>query len=309
MKAGFLFPGQGAQNVGMGKDLVNDFPSAKQVFDKASSILGYSISQICFEGPEEKLTSTLHAQPAIFVTSYAALSVLREKFPELKPTFCAGLSLGEFSALTAAGSLSFEDGLKLVQKRAEAMENAAKNNPGTMASIMGADLATCEEIAKEAGCEVANINSPEQIVLSGTEATIDKACQIAEAKGVKRAIKLKVGGAFHSTLMREAKEDLEKALKETKIQAPSCTFVPNVTATPVSNPEEIRGLLARQLMSPVKWVQTMETAKNTGERFYLEIGPGKVLKGLARKSQPELTIEPCGVTADFQKLETLLLPR
>ncbi len=302
---GYLFPGQGAQYVGMGKDIASQFPVAKRVFEQADNLLGFSISRICFEGPEDQLTRTLYAQPAIFVMSMAVLAVLKEKFPILTPAFVAGLSLGEFSALVASGAISFEDGLKLVQKRAAAMEKSAENNPGTMASIMGLAQVDCEAVALEAGCEVANLNAPDQIVLSGTVETIEKACGLAEAKGAKRALRLKVGGAFHSSLMREAKEDLEKALASTEIKTPEAIFVPNAVATQTSDPSAIRSLLAKQLMSPVRWVQTMTTAHACGIRFFIEIGPGKVLKGLVKRSQPEFTVEPCGTAQDLQNLEAL----
>ncbi len=239
------------------------------------------------------------------MTSIAFLEILKEKFPEITPSFCAGLSLGEFSALVGAGSLTFQDGLRLVQKRAEAMERSAEKNPGTMASILGFSQAQCEEVAKEAGCEVANLNSPDQIVLSGTIETVTKACSIAEAKGAKRAILLKVGGAFHSTLMREAKEDLEQALKATPIQTPKCVFIPNATAQKVHSPEEIRTLLAKQLMSPVRWIETMDRAAEENLKLFIEIGPGKVLKGLARKTRSELSVENLGTATDIDKLQTL----
>ncbi len=304
---GFLFPGQGAQFVGMGKDLFEQSHEAQKIFKHADQILGYSISQICFSGPESELTRTLYAQTGILVTSLAALAALREKCPDLRPALVAGLSLGEFTALTAAEAISFEDALKLVQIRAEAMELAAKNNPGTMASIMGLDLDSCKAVALEAGCEVANLNTPDQTVLSGTVASIGKACQIAEAKGAKRAMPLKVGGAFHSSLMKDAQKRLEDALATTQILPPSCTFIPNVTAKKVSDPNEIRTLLAKQLTNSVQWVQTLATAKLENITSYLEIGPGKVLKGLARKCQPEFEIYSFGAMADFKSLEPLSL--
>ena len=306
-KIGFLFPGQGAQFIGMGKDFYEKFPSAQKIFDTADSFLQYPLTRICFQGPEEKLTRTLYAQPAIFVMSVAALTVLKEKYPDLSPKLVAGLSLGEFTALVAAGVLSFIDGLRLVQKRAEAMEKSAELHQGTMASILGLPLADCQAIAKEAGCEVANINSPDQIVISGTESSIKNACQIAEEWGAKKALPLKVGGAFHSSLMRDAQESLEKALRSTAIQSPQCAFVPNVLAQAVQNPEEIRTLLARQLTSPVRWVQTMEFAHQSGVRFFIEIGPGKVLKGLARKCQPDFTVESCGTASDIEKIDRLFV--
>ncbi len=305
---GFLFPGQGAQFVGMGKDLFEQSPAARELYKKADSLLGYSISQICFTGPETELTRTLYAQTGILVTSLAALAALREKIPEFDPSLVAGLSLGEFTALTASGAISFENALELVQIRAEAMENAAKNNPGTMASVMGLDVEQCKTVAQETGCEVANLNTPEQTVLSGTLAAIEQACKLAEAKGAKRAMPLKVGGAFHSSLMNEAKMRLETALAGTLIHKPKCSFIPNVTAQTVSDPEVIRSLLAKQLTNPVQWVRTMAAAKESGITTYLEIGPGKVLKGLARKCQPELEVFSFGAAVDFKNLEPLASP-
>jgi len=302
-KIGFLFPGQGAQYSGMGKDLYERFQEARQVFEKAEQLLGFSISRICFEGTEAEITRTLYAQPGIFVTSYAAFRVLQVKFPEMTPAFTAGLSLGEFTALVAAGSIKFEDGLKLVAARATAMERAAEKNPGTMASILGLEQADCESVAREAGCQVANLNCPGQFVLSGTVEAIEKACSLAEAKGAKRALKLKVGGAFHSTLMQPAREELQEALKATPIAAPQCLFVPNATAVPTKNAEEIRTLLAQQLTSPVRWIETMAQAARSGIKNYLEVGPGNVLKGLARKCQPDLVVSVCGVAQDVEKLE------
>lgn len=303
---GFLFPGQGAQFVGMGKDLYAESPAACALYKKADEILGYSISRICFSGPEDELTRTLYAQTGILVTSLAALAALREKNPVLTPSIVAGLSLGEFTALTASEAISFEDALKLVQVRAEAMDAAAKSNPGTMAFIMGLTVEQCLAVAQEAGCEVANLNAPDQTVLSGTLPAIERACKIADAKGAKRAMPLKVGGAFHSALMGEAKSRLEAALAGTPIREPKCSFIPNVTAQKISDPEEIRALLAKQLTSPVQWVRTMATAKESGTITYLEVGPGKILKGLARKCQPEFEVFSFGSTADFKSLEWLM---
>lgn len=302
---GFLFPGQGAQFVGMGKDLFEQSPAARKIYEQADQTLGYSISQICFAGPDAELTRTLYAQTGILVTSLAALAAVREKFPALRPSLAAGLSLGEFTALVAAEAISFEDALRLVQVRAEAMESAARNTAGTMASVMGLDLESCRAVAQEAGCDVANLNTPDQTVLSGTVASIEKACQIAEAKGAKRAMPLKVGGAFHSSLMGEAKARLEEALTKTVIREPKCAFIPNVTGQKVSAPEEIRALLARQLTSSVQWVQTMATAQLSGVTTYLELGPGKILKGLARKCQPAFEVISFGAFADFKGLELL----
>ena len=305
-RIGFLFPGQGAQYAGMGKDLFEEFPAARKIFESADTILGYPLSKICFEGPEDKLTRTLHAQPAIFTASMASLAVIREKFPDLNPVLAAGLSLGEFTALVAAGSFSFEDGLRLVNQRALAMEHAARKNPGTMASVMGLSEAACAAIARETGCEVANLNAPDQIALSGKVDAIEKACALAETQGAKRAIKLKVGGAFHSSLMRDAENELMAALQKIKIREPQCRFIPNVLGTPVSNPDEIRALLARQLVSAVRWTDTIRQSQSENILLALEIGPGKVLKGLARRIRPELKVECCGSVAEINALETSL---
>ena len=291
--------------MGMGKDFFEQSQAAREFYKKADEILGYSISQICFAGTEDQLTRTLYAQTGILVTSLAALAALREKNPDIAPALVAGLSLGEFTALTVSGAVSIEDALRLVQVRAEAMEDAAKNNPGTMAFVMGLTIEQCVAIALEAGCEVANLNAPDQTVLSGTLRAIEQACKLAEVKGAKRAMPLKVGGAFHSALMGEAKVRLEAALANTPIHEPKCAFIPNVTAQRVSNPEEIRSLLAKQLTSPVQWVRTMAAAKESGITTYVEIGPGKILKGLARKCQPELEVFSFGNWADLKGLESL----
>lgn len=291
----------------MGRDLFEAFPAAQKIFQRADQILGEPISELCMQGPEEELTRTRVAQPAIFVTSMAALACVQTKWPDQKPSLTAGLSLGEFTALVAADALSFEEGLRLVQKRAEAMESAAQRHPGTMASIMGFSKEICDDIAKESGCEIANWNAPDQFVFSGSLDSIERACHLADGRGAKRAISLKVGGAFHSALMREAEEDLQKALAEAQIRRPRCLFVPNTTAQPVSDPEQIRSLLARQLTSPVLWMQTMRLADEKGIHHFLEIGPGKVLKGLARRCSSKLSVEACGTVQDLQNLERTLV--
>lgn len=303
-KIGFLFPGQGAQYVGMGKDMADQFEEVRKVYSEADTILGYPISKNCFEGPEDRLTRTLYSQPAIYTTSLALFALLIKRLPEVKPSLVAGLSLGEFSALSAAKVFSFPEGLKLVHNRAESMEKAAQENPGTMASVLGLNQEQCEVLAKESGAQVANLNAPDQFVLSGTEAAIGKSIQLAEGYGAKRAIKLKVGGAFHSPLMEPAKKRFTKSLKSTSFRKPACMFIPNVTAESQNNPETIRELLARQLTSPVQWSATMHYAKKQGITRFVEIGPGRVLKGLAKRIDPSLEVLSFEKIADLQVLES-----
>lgn len=305
-KIGFLFPGQGAQSVGMGKDAAEKSEKVRTLYQKADQILGYSISQFCFQGPEETLARTLYSQPAIFVTSLALLSLLEEKFPDLKPDLVAGLSLGEFSALVACGALTFSDGLKLVHIRAQSMEKSSLEREGAMVSVLGLDQQKCEAIAGESGTELANLNAPDQFVLSGAKSTIEKASQLAEARGAKRVIRLKVGGAFHSSLMESARQRFGGALKSVVIHTPRCPFIPNVFAKGESNPEQICTFLSEQLTRPVRWIETMTYAREQGIRQFIEIGPGRVLKGLAKRIDPSLEVLALEKTSDLAALESAL---
>ena len=289
-KIGLIFPGQGAQYVGMGKDLCAQSTEARQIFDWADQKLGFSISKICFEGPEDTLTRTVHAQLAIFVTSLAALTAIRTRCPQLRVDFGCGLSLGEFTALVALEAVSLDDGLSIVRQRGELMEVACQKSPGTMASILNLSLDGCRKVCERSGAEIANINSPSQIVLSGSQEAIARAIIAAKEEGAKRAIPLNVGGAFHSSLMSSAREGLEVALQAIEIQKPNGVFIPNVTGKPVSEPGEIRSLLARQLTSSVEWVQSMRTAAEMGFQELVEVGPGKVLKGLAKKIDSSINV-------------------
>jgi len=298
-KIGFLFPGQGSQFVGMGSSLWNHFSSAKNIFKIANDVLSYDLQKICFEGPEDALTRTLHAQPAIYTTSMAALSVFREKFPHLQPHIVAGHSLGEFSALAAAGFFSFEDGLRLVQIRAQAMEKAASAHPGAMAAILGLEQNICSDVAREAGAEVANFNSPLQTVLTGQADAIAKSISIAEQKGAKRALQLKVSGAFHSTLMTGAQAELMSAIEKFSINPLTCQFIPNVTGALNSNTADIRLLLGRQLVSSVRWTDTMKQISQQNLTHLFEIGPGKVLKGLAKSCEVPVAVQTFGVFEDI----------
>lgn len=280
MKA-FVFPGQGAQFPGMGKDLYENSPLAKELFDKANEILGFNITEIMFEGTVDDLKQTKVTQPAIFLHSV----ILAKTQKEFAPEMVAGHSLGEFSALVANGALTFEDGLKLVSQRAQAMQKACELQPSTMAAIVGLDDATVEEVCASIDDVVvaANYNCPGQLVISGSIEGIDKACEVLTEKGAKRALKLVVGGAFHSPLMEPAREELAAAIEATTISTPICPVYQNVNAQPVSDPAVIKENLIAQLTAPVKWTQTVENMLKDGATSFTEIGPGKVLQGLIKK--------------------------
>lgn len=285
MKA-YVFPGQGAQFVGMGKNLYDSNPEAKDLFEKANEILGFRITDLMFEGTDEDLRQTRVTQPAIFLHSVILAKTLGEQF---KPDMTAGHSLGEFSALVAAGALSFEDGLKLVYARAMAMQKACEAEPSTMAAILGLDDAKVEEVL--AGIEEvvvpANYNSPGQLVISGSIAGIDIACEKLKAAGAKRALPLKVGGAFHSPLMEPARVELAEAINNTHFNTPICPVYQNVTAGAVTNPDQIKENLIKQLTAPVKWTQTVQNMYADGATTFVEVGPGTVLQGLVKKIAPE----------------------
>ena len=296
----FLFPGQGAQYVGMGKQLYETSPEARKVFDEADHQLGFALSKICFSGPEEVLTETENAQVGIFVASIAALRALNTIRPSLNPTVVCGLSLGEFSALVACNSLQFEDGVQLVKKRGVLMSVASKEQPGTMASILGLSLVDCEMICKESGAELANINAPGQIVISGTKDAVQKGCELGQKKGGK-TIPLKVSGAFHSNLMQSAQKGLMEALQRIEIKTPKTLFIPNVIGEPVHDPSEIKTLLGKQVTQSVQWVKTMETLKGMNVKHSFEIGPGKVLKGLAKRNEVNFQVASIETENDIQQ--------
>lgn len=282
MKA-FVFPGQGAQFVGMGKDLYETSSVAKEMFEKANDILGFRITDLMFAGTDEDLRQTKVTQPAIFLHSVILSKTLGEEF---KPDMVAGHSLGEFSALVAANALSFEDGLKLVYKRALAMQKACEKNPSTMAAVLGLADEKVEEICASIIDEVvvpANYNCPGQIVISGSDAGIDKACELLLAAGAKRALKLKVGGAFHSPLMEPAKVELSEAINSTEFAAPVCPVYQNVSTKGETDPATIKTNLIAQLTAPVKWTQSVEHMVADGATEFVELGPGAVLQGLIKK--------------------------
>ena len=288
MKA-FVFPGQGAQFVGMGKDLYENSALAKELFEKANNILGYKITDIMFNGTDEDLRQTKVTQPAVFLHSVISALASGENF---QPNMTAGHSLGEFSALVAAGALSFEDGLRLVYARAMAMQKACELQPSTMAAIIALPDATVEEICAKINaegdiCVAANYNCPGQIVISGTIEGINKACEQMKAAGAKRALPLKVGGAFHSPIMNPAKVELEAAIKATEFHTPKCPVYQNVDAKPHTNQEEIKANLMAQLTASVRWTQTVQNMIADGATEFIECGPGSVLQGLIKKIDKE----------------------
>jgi [acyl-carrier-protein] S-malonyltransferase len=290
MKA-YVFPGQGAQFVGMGKELYENNSQANELFKMANEILGFSITDIMFDGTDEGLKQTKVTQPAIFLHSVILAKTLGDQF---KPDMVAGHSLGEFSALVAAGALSFEDGLVLVSKRALAMQKACEATPSTMAAIIGLPDATVEEICAGIKDEIvvpANYNSAGQVVISGTIPGVDKACEQLLAAGAKRALKLNVGGAFHSPLMEPAREELAKAIEDTTFNKPICPVYQNVDARPQTAPDLIKTNLISQLTSPVRWTQIVENMIADSADHFIELGPGTVLQGLIRKVNKEGIIE------------------
>jgi [acyl-carrier-protein] S-malonyltransferase len=285
-----LFPGQGAQAVGMGKDLAAAHPECKALFDKAGEVLGYDLAKLCFEGPIEELTKSSVTQPAVFVVSLACRAALLKKRPDLKFAATAGHSLGEWSALFSAGAVSFEDALKVLEARGRFMQQACEENPGAMMAVMGQEAETLRKISADCGIEVANFNTPEQTVLSGRKEGVDKAEQTLKQMGVKKAIRLNVAGAFHSSLMAPAAKRLEEYLAGVQFAAPSIPVVSNVTGQPHGGPDDIRRLMVRQVTSSVQWVSCVRWMKAQGVKTCVECGPGKVLNGLVRRIDNEAVL-------------------
>ena len=287
MKKAYVFPGQGAQFVGMGKDLYDNSPSAKAMFEKANEILGFRITDLMFSGTVEDLRQTNVTQPAIFLHSVILAHTLGENF---KPDMVAGHSLGEFSALVAAKAMSFEDGLRLVAARANAMQKACEAVPSTMAAVLGLEDSLVEEVLAKITDQVvvpANYNCPGQLVISGSVEGISQACIDLKAAGAKRALPLTVGGAFHSPLMLPAQEELAKAIENTEINTPICPIYQNVNALAMTDPKEIKANLIKQLTSPVRWTQISKAMIADGATTFIEVGPGTVLQGLIKKVLPE----------------------
>ena len=282
-KTALLFAGQGAQYVGMGRDLAEKFSRAKTWFDRANMALGYDLATICFEGPESELTKTENAQPGIFLVSWVAFQLLRERLPALKFEATAGLSLGEFTALAAAGVMTFEDGLKVVRQRGQFMQEACEVTKGSMAAIIGLDEAQTREVCAQAGVELANLNCPGQIVISGPADKMVQACELAKAKGAKRVLPLSVAGAYHSALMASAQPKLQAALQPVHIEPPTVPVISNVTAQPHGTPAEIRQRLVEQVTSSVRWEKSMRYLLSQGVTRFIELGPGTALSGFLKR--------------------------
>lgn len=304
MGIALIFPGQASQTVGMGRDLYENFPRARERYDAASTYLDFDLRKISFEGPEEDLKQTAITQPAIFVHSYVMFELLQER--GVRPDFVAGHSLGEYSALAASAAFSFEVGLQLVALRGRLMQNVGNEQPGTMAAIIGLDEEQVVQICEKAGDKgvvvPANYNSPGQIAVSGSLFGVRKAIELARRAGARKAIELEVSGAFHSPLMKAATQQMAQALADTEIHTPSCPIVANVTAAPTRNPDEIRTNLIKQLTHPVRWIESMETILGSGIRTFYEVGPGKVLTGLLKRIDRSATCTPIRTVPDLEKI-------
>ena len=290
-KTAYVFPGQGAQFVGMGKDLYETHPQAKELFEKANEILGFRITDIMFAGTDEELKQTKVTQPAVFLHSVIRALCLGDEF---QPDMVAGHSLGEFSALVASGALRFEDGLRLVSQRAQAMQAACEQNPGTMAAILGLPDTQVVEVLStisEGVVIAANFNCPGQLVISGDIAAVDAACEALKAAGAKRALRLNVGGAFHSPLMEPARAKLAEAIEATDFHTPRCPIYQNVPASAVTDTAEIKKNLIAQLTAPVRWTESVQAMVADGAEAFVEVGPGAVLQGLVKKIAPAVATE------------------
>ncbi len=299
-----IFPGQGAQTVGMGKEFYDTSKSARAIFDEAQNALGNDLLDVIFNGPQEKLTLTSYSQPAIVSFSIAALEALKEssKFQNITPKFTAGLSLGEYSALIASDGFSFKEGVQLVERRGAFMAEACKANKGTMAAIIGFDKDKLKEICAQAGVEVANFNSPAQIVISGEVEKIKKACELIKQAGAKSVIPLEVAGAFHSSLMSSAVDNFKAELEKITINRLKIPVVSNVKAIAQSEPDAIRNNLPKQIVSSVLWEDSVRFIASQSITDFIEIGPGRVLKGLIRKIDPQLTVHNIQTPADIESL-------
>lgn len=299
-KTAFLFAGQGAQAVGMGKDLAEKYPAARQWFDRANAALGYDLTSICFNGPEPELTKTENAQPGIFLVSWIALGLLKQQTAELKADAAAGLSLGEFTALTAAGAMSFDDCLKVLRARGRSMQEACEATRGSMAAIIGLDEGPTREVCAEADVQLANLNCPGQLVISGELEKINKACELAKARGAKRALPLPVAGAYHSRLMASAQPKLAAALDAATFNAPAVPVISNVTAQPHGAPTEIKARLVEQVTASVRWEDSIRYLLGQGFTRFIELGPGTALAGFMKRIDKTAQVLSVGDVASLE---------
>ncbi len=307
----YIFPGQGAQYAGMGKDLYDNYPQAKEVFERANQILKFDLAKLCFEGPQEELSKTENCQPAILTVSIAALRIVGGDLScaltpnpilgnDYSPKFSLGLSLGEYTALVAAGAIAFEDALVLVRKRGEFMEAAARKNPGKMACVIGMEPNAVDELCKGLACEIANLNCPGQVVVSGKTNNVELFASLAKDKGAKRVVMLDVSGPFHSSLMTYASDKLKDYIDKAQILPPKIQFISNVDAEAQTDPHKIKDNLVKQVNSKTLWEASIRRSAQSGVNTFLEIGPGNVLKGLLKKIDPSLEVKNLGTSQELQ---------
>jgi [acyl-carrier-protein] S-malonyltransferase len=298
----WVFPGQGAQEVGMGRDLYERSTAVRDLFDRADAALGRAISTLCFEGPAEELGQTANAQPALYVTSLACLEAAREGgVIDGDPAFVAGHSMGEYTALAAAGALGYESGLKLVEERGRLTQAAAEARPGSMAALLGMDESAARQLCADTATEVCNFNAPGQVVIGGDAAAVAAACKLATERGAKRAIPLDVGGAFHTSLMRPAVEPFGRAVSSAGLRSPGSPFVSNKTASAMTDPDEIGEALVYQLTHPVRWVECVRYVEASGVSAIIEFGPGRVLTALVKRIAPGIALRNIGGAASIEK--------
>lgn len=308
-KTALLFAGQGAQVVGMGKDFAEKYPSARQWFDRANAALGYDLAAVCFSGPESELTKTEHAQPGIYLVSWIAFQLLKEYVPGLQFEAAAGLSLGEFTALAAGGGMTFEDGLRVVRQRGEFMQQACDATRGTMAAVIGLDEGPTREVCAEAGVVLANLNCPGQLVISGETEKVSRACELAKAKGARRALPLTVAGAYHSPLMAGAQPKLDSVLQSIELGTPQVQVISNVNAQPHEDPKTIRALLVDQVTSSVRWEQSMRYLLSQGYTRFIELGPGTALSGFMKRIDKNVAMHNVGDAPSLESTIASLIPK